>query len=234
LFLFLGLFEGLGLVGITAALLGASSVILTDLECQLDILKDNVELNRRFWTASAASNSLVCECDVRVVKHEFGDIQGGATLVQSLDIEVILGSDIGYDVNLLELLSQSLHLFVMSPSFTVALIAEEVRWKDVYEWHKESYQQYISNPGGDKDGHNRGLCPDFDFTEMNITLGNDSKDEDKELSVRLFKCQISTLAAASNMTEIGRDVYVSQDQILVPNIKSKSPIQLLYLAKKFQ
>ena len=245
--------SGLGLVGLTAARLGARRVVLTDLELQLDVLKYNVGLNLRIWNESSTeqmffsstdnmyvnntteaylSQSLygqnrecVCECDV--VAHEFGDLHSCLHLVNMYDIEVILGSDIGYDVGLLDKLSDTLSTLVRAPSFSQALLAEEMRWKDVYAWYQESIVEkcigVVHVPTNIDDttvaidecvvsNSNNNIC----LREENISF-KDREDVDVVVdnSLKLFKCQI-----LSEEKEVNSRKSANKDSNLRVNLKT--------------
>ena len=250
--------SGLGLVGLTAAYLGASSVVLTDLDCQLDILRRNVDMNRRI--CEATSNSTMCECTV--MKHAFGDIRSqtrdsdtdaeNASLL--LDIEVVLGSDIGYDVDLLDKLSQSLEVLVRPLCFTVALLAEEVRWNDVYEWHKQSVQQLMCTCSSNtSSGSDEGRGQDFDLQEIDISLNSLTTNSNETMTassvtstiariessnkprLHLFRCQLlmtdSDSAHSSTRSEImNTDMIALAKDILVSN--EQTPVSGSNIASK--
>jgi len=107
---------------------------MTDISEQIDHLKANVDLNIN--KGSCKDNEIYNNCSIRCIPLMFG-----STILQDdynnyfpqiSHYDVILGSDIGFDVSLHSLLAKSVYCF--SSEFSVTLIAEEVRWKDIYAW----------------------------------------------------------------------------------------------------
>lgn len=157
---------GTGLVGIVAAALGAASVTITDLECQQTLLQQNIDMNQALWMtdpspisetscdsndieSSAQSSSSICFRKVVAKVHRFGEFPQEDWISERGPFDVILASDIGYDIELLEPAAQSICNFMRrddlhsiapspSPSPCQAVLVEEVRWKDIYGWYKEA------------------------------------------------------------------------------------------------
>ncbi len=82
---------GLGLASVAAAALGASSVLLTDLEEQLPVAERSVSANAHLFPT----------CKVTFAPHAFGSSLAQQPLLWGEGCnapEIILGADIGYDV----------------------------------------------------------------------------------------------------------------------------------------
>lgn len=125
---------GCGLVSLTASILGAN-VIATDIEEQLDLLNQNIQINKRYIEQSIG----FCHCESKVfnfgesVKEQF-----------SIKFDIVIGADIGYDHILHQSIARSLQsFFELDDSNEIeaqvsekhAILIEEVRWKDIYEWY---------------------------------------------------------------------------------------------------
>ena len=160
--------SGCGLVGLTCAVLGAKTVILTDLATQQMHLQRNIELTRDLWSQ---------QCDtVAAATLPFGEFSH-----YLFSADVLLGADIGYDPSLHEPISRTVSAFLTGAECNdrneqnnegegepndvngkngrsrsenndiigktcsratknntkCTLLAEEIRWKDVYEWYQE-------------------------------------------------------------------------------------------------
>lgn len=200
--------SGLGLVGLTAAALGASKVVFTDLESQTRIILANINFNRRSVEA--------CECIVAT--HIFGDCCGASYLAETHQVEVVLGSDIGYDLSLLELLNASTQTFATFPLFNMALLAEEVRWNDVYTWYKESLATSASH-----------TSRDLLLTETNINYGTKNND----VCVSLFRCDLENIQESTVSVKCMEQSQQSISKELVSGNLDQSvhPIQLILLSK---
>ena len=164
--------SGCGLVGLTCAVLGAKSVVLTDLATQQMHLQRNIELTRGLWSQ---------KCDAVVAATlPFGEFSPPL-----FSAEVLIGADIGYDPSLHEPISHTVAAFLRGvenndrieqknesesepndrsgksggnnrrenddiimvktgretkKTTKLALLAEEIRWKDVYAWYQEALQ----------------------------------------------------------------------------------------------
>jgi hypothetical protein len=128
--------SGLGLVGLTAACLGAERVTFTDLDCQRSLIIRNIELNQHIW-----KNRCACQFEV----HNFCD---DLNLPENSSYDVLIGSDLGYDVNILEQLSKSISHILNRETKNIpvlGLLAEEVRWKDIYGWYIESLHDSLGS-----------------------------------------------------------------------------------------
>jgi predicted nicotinamide N-methyase len=129
---------GTGFLGIALAAMdkGVSKIIFTDLESQLVTVTENIELNRELFIRN--------NVQVAVIPYSFGqsaDDFYGALKSKGLDwsVDVIVGADIAYDVSLHDPLYQTLEQFLRHPRnpAELAIIAEEMRWKDIYNWYFE-------------------------------------------------------------------------------------------------
>lgn len=139
---------GCGLGGITAAALGARSVILTDILTQQSHLEKNIELNRSSWEKVCSEiNFGVLHFGDRGVMSFSGNTE---TSHQPNTFDVVLGADIGYDLSLhkpiyrtlVSLLHPKIDNCKMPsratwrvPSCRIALLAEELRWGDIHQWY---------------------------------------------------------------------------------------------------
>ena len=158
--------SGCGLVGITAAVLGARSVTLTDISAQQFHIERNIEINRPHWEG-------------RCARVESGVLQFGDTRVSKLsslsgyqeiseigsNFQVVLGADIGYDLSLHEPIARTLSFLLNSKrklhsvacsndiirgtedynrmislhsEVKIALLVEEIRWHDIHRWYIET------------------------------------------------------------------------------------------------
>ena len=158
--------SGCGLVGITAAVLGARSVTLTDILAQQSHIDRNIEINRPHWEGRCArvESGVLQFGDIRVSNlssssryHENSEI--------GCNFQVVLGADIGYDLSLHEPIARTLS-FLLNPERKphsvvcsnemfrgkvdhnlnislhsenkIALLVEEIRWHDIHRWYIET------------------------------------------------------------------------------------------------
>lgn len=170
--------SGCGLVGITAAVLGARSVTLTDILAQQSHLDRNIEINRPHW------ESLCTRVESGVL--QFGDIHVSNRSVTSkchesaeneVNFNVVLGADIGYDLSLHEPIARTLS-YLLSPEreaysdkflnslvcgiaeseskssrpsvSRTALLMEEIRWHDIHRWYIETLLTHGFDPSDDE------------------------------------------------------------------------------------
>lgn len=149
---------GCGLAGLTAAVLGARSVTLTDILSQQSHLQSNIKLNRPYFEGTCDNvDSAVLHfgdqeltyqarfCDTCHVENPL--IQEGFGL-QTFD--VVLGADIGYDLSLHQPITRTLSSLLRGYASDekgdsaasimprIALLAEEIRWSDIHKWYLES------------------------------------------------------------------------------------------------
>ncbi len=129
---------GTGFVGIALAAIdiGIRRIIFTDLESQLSTVIANVELNKELFARS--------NIEVVVMPYSFGQSVGDfyrALMSKGFDwtVDVIIGADIAYDVSLHDPLYQTLEQFLRNEQkpAKLAIICEEMRWKDIYNWFFE-------------------------------------------------------------------------------------------------
>ena len=104
--------------GLVSALLGAQSVCVTDLPDNIPHMKSIIESNK---------DLLACPVRPRVV--EFGADNEFDTGV----FDIILGADIGFDLNLHSLIKST--LVSLCGAHTRIILCEEVRWKDIFDWY---------------------------------------------------------------------------------------------------
>ena len=126
---------GCGLVGLVAAALGAKSVMMTDIDNQVPIIQENINLNRYLRSLKGRGiQDSFNSCQVTCSSMWFGERVGD---IEEDKYDVILGADIGYDVSLQEPIAMTLYSGLVNKK-SFALLAEEVRWKDVYSWYVDA------------------------------------------------------------------------------------------------
>jgi Lysine methyltransferase len=169
--------SGCGLVGITAAVLGARSVTLTDILAQQSHLDRNIEINRPHW------GGLCTRVESGVL--QFGDFHVSNRSVTSkchesaenvVNYDVVLGADIGYDLSLHEPIARTLSYLLGSDAGAysdkcsnssareiadselkssrlsdcrTALLMEEIRWHDIHRWYIETLLTQGFDPSDD-------------------------------------------------------------------------------------
>lgn len=111
---------------------GAQCVVMTDIPSQLPLLKHNIEMNKSTLRSLAANDPNSDSINVQCLPHYFGSGPIVAADGSLLEFDLILGSDIGYDLSLHSPLVKS--LLELSHAETQILIVEEVRWRDIYQW----------------------------------------------------------------------------------------------------
>jgi Lysine methyltransferase len=169
--------SGCGLVGITAAVLGARSVTLTDIFAQQPHLDRNIEINRPLWEGFCTK--------VESGVLQFGDIRVSNRSVTSkfhesaeseINFDVVLGADIGYDLSLHEPIARTVS-YLLRPDTVAysdncsnslvceiseselkssrpsdsrtALLMEEIRWHDIHRWYIETLLTQGFDPSDD-------------------------------------------------------------------------------------
>lgn len=116
------------------------------------------------------------------------DDKANASVKDNLQVfDVILGADIGYDPSLHAPITETIMTLLLqntSSSFDtalsrsrIALLAEEVRWKDVHNWYMETL--ISDNSGGDAISHTTALlnCPEIQ--EVPALTKSTNNDEEK-------------------------------------------------------
>mmetsp|Transcript_5496 Transcript_5496/g.8149 ORF Transcript_5496/g.8149 Transcript_5496/m.8149 type:complete len:177 (-) Transcript_5496:25-555(-) len=118
---------------------------MSDICEQMEHLKANIDLNTvKRSSGDYGSNDFFNGCNIRCIPLMFGSAiiheeNKNDFFPQISNFDVILGSDIGFDISLHTLLAKSIN--GLAGEFTVTLIAEEVRWKDIYTWFKSSLEE---------------------------------------------------------------------------------------------
>jgi predicted nicotinamide N-methyase len=109
--------------GLVSAALGARSVSVTDLACNIEHMTSIIDRN---------AHALGCPVTAAVI--EFG--------VQSAfdadSFSLILGADIGFDISLQPLIRST--LLSLAGEHTRIILCEEVRWKDIFNWYVEELE----------------------------------------------------------------------------------------------
>ena len=133
----IGAGTGFGGIALAAIDIGVRRIIFTDLESQLSTVIANVELNKELF----ARNNV----EVVIMPYSFG--QSVADFYSVLTskgfnwtVDVVIGADIAYDVSLHDPIYHTLEQFLrheQNPA-KFAIICEEMRWKDIYNWFYES------------------------------------------------------------------------------------------------
>lgn len=113
--------------GLVSALLGAKSVCVTDLPENISHMESIIESNK---------DTLACPVSPHVV--EFGADSEFDTGV----FDIILGADIGFDLNLHTLIKST--LVSLCGPHTRIILCEEVRWKDIFDWYVEELETCFS------------------------------------------------------------------------------------------
>lgn len=119
---------GTGLAGIVAAKLGAASVLLTDLEKNLDILEKNVALNFEPSNEDSMSNNKVV-CSVKGLEWNV-DLNKFSTAAAS-SFDVIIGADLIYSSRSLRSLLKTITFFVNRQNDALVLLSSKARYDHV-------------------------------------------------------------------------------------------------------
>jgi hypothetical protein len=128
---------GCGLVGIVAGALGAKSVLLTDLDIQLPVIQRNISLNQGLFDGSGSEVTAAC--------FRFGSSVDALIDTDCMTIDIILGADIGYGIELYRPIVSSLESIVAGRCCSMILLAEEIRWKDIYNWYRECLESSFAD-----------------------------------------------------------------------------------------
>lgn len=121
--------SGSGVAGLSAAALGASSVILSDLEYCHESLQESIKLSMKAWNATPSSNSKGCE-NIEVVNLDwFKAEQIPQTKVVNswLDCDIILGAGVFWLNHLLIPCVRTLESLSMCNPDAVIIIAYQTR-----------------------------------------------------------------------------------------------------------
>ena len=154
---------GCGLAGIVAACLGADKVIITDLGCQMTNIQNNIDINKEKTSG----------CDISCLPLPFGDNISSLGLDYGFDI--VLGADIAFDLSLHSLIVDTLlSVNKTGDKYPIALLSEEIRWKDIYQWYIDLLQDKFTtlieeDPAATKANTNlyKSKCR---LTILNVTL----------------------------------------------------------------
>lgn len=130
--------SGCAIPGIVAGLLGARTVVLTDIPEQMSHLQKVIDMNSR------QCPSCVFVCVPFTFGESYKDLYERLSKFDSifpdlrskLVFDIVFGSDIAFDVSLHTPLATSINSLLSIASKVV--LVEEVRWKDIYQWFLET------------------------------------------------------------------------------------------------
>lgn len=109
--------------GLVSAALGAKSVHVTDLDCNLNHMSRIIERNLA---------NLACPVETAVISF------GVQSKFHNKSFDVILGADIGFDLSLHSDIKKT--LLSLSTKATRIILCEEIRWKDIFDWYVEELE----------------------------------------------------------------------------------------------
>eukprot|EP01038_Epipyxis_sp_PR26KG_P007637 gene7637-10396_t len=125
---------GCGLIGIVAAKLGASTVTITDIEAQVELIQQNIDLNFN-------------EDEDVIMKPTTKCLYFGEEDDVTQHYDIIIGTDIGYDLSLHQPISTTISSILNRSSIhnsnCYCIIVEEIRWLDIYQWYLESISSHL-------------------------------------------------------------------------------------------
>jgi predicted nicotinamide N-methyase len=124
---------GTAIPGVVCGALGAEMIVLTDLEENVNKLEECITRNKAILDD--------CDCEAQTHRCAFGSSEDTDNCKKLCGgrFDVIIGADIGYDVELHPLITKTLDL-LSSPS-TQIVLCEEVRWSDIYSWYVEDLRE---------------------------------------------------------------------------------------------
>jgi hypothetical protein len=173
---------GCGVVGITAAALGAQSVLMTDLPCVLPLLQSNIYRNRNLITTNSTNYAIsmqCCECDWYQ--------QPLSSRIMDFSANVILVADCVWIQELVEPLLTTLRSLVTTSSSTLKRdTGEDTNGGD----SGDDVHVLISYQRRGKGTHEafwKGLCELFSSIE---SVDTDAAGIDKPEVLQLLSCRL--------------------------------------------
>jgi hypothetical protein len=176
---------GCGVVGITAAALGAQSVLMTDLPCVLPLLQSNIYRNRNLITTDSNDNEISMQC----CKCDWCQ-QPLNSRVMDFSANVILVADCVWVQELVEPLLTTLHNLVMTSSSTLTRDAGEDSNDDDGDGGGDDIHVLISYQRRGKGTHEafwKGLCKLFSSIE---SVDTKATGLDKPEVLQLLSCRL--------------------------------------------
>lgn len=117
---------GCGVPGLVCGLIGATSVLLTDLCTNMEHINLIIEENKAIFDSKSCTISS-------------GEIEFGSSSIFDCDsFDLVIGADIGFDLSLHAPIRTT--LLNLCGKDTKIILCEEIRWKDVFDWYVEELQ----------------------------------------------------------------------------------------------
>jgi hypothetical protein len=173
---------GCGVVGITAAALGAQSVLMTDLPCVLPLLESNICRNRDLITTDSTNYAIsmqCCECD----SYQ----QPLNSRIMDFSANVILVADCLWIQELVEPLLTTLHSLVTTSSSTLTRDTGEDTNDGNGGDDAHVLISYQRRGKGTHEAFWKGLCELFSSIESVDTVANGI---DKPEVLQLLSCRL--------------------------------------------